>query len=119
MMDWCKLPFVNALLFSLVPKAVDAWRSGLDSKNRKKLAAAVASPAENPDLFSEGWEAALERERVLETQYDNVTVNGRNRKLVLNVVFRSAVLIFFSVQMSRRLGRMFMYSKPIEVARNL
>ncbi|KAI5120315.1 hypothetical protein M0805_000375 [Coniferiporia weirii] len=61
--------FARTYAPSLVPKAVDAWRTELASKNRKKLAAAVASPAENAELFTEGWEQVLEREK-------GVAVNG-------------------------------------------
>jgi coatomer subunit beta' len=49
-------PYRNA------PKAVQAWRSDLKSKNRLRLANAVADPSETPELFEEGWEEALQRE---------------------------------------------------------
>jgi coatomer subunit beta' len=42
--------------------AAEAWKSELKSKNRPKIAAGIASPAENEDLFEEGWEDALSRE---------------------------------------------------------
>jgi coatomer subunit beta' len=48
---------------SRVHKAVDAWRSTLNSKNRSKIAQSVAHPAENADLFEEGWGDALQREK--------------------------------------------------------
>jgi coatomer subunit beta' len=47
---------------SQVPKAVDAWRTDLRSKNRPKIATSIAHPAENADLFEEGWADALGRE---------------------------------------------------------
>lgn len=66
----------NVPFSSLAPKAVDAWRDGLESKNRKKLAAAIASPAENPDLFTEGWESALEQEKAIKSRGSGSAVNG-------------------------------------------
>ena len=47
---------------SLVPKVVEIWREDLTSKNRQKLAARIASPSEQPDAFTEGWEGILETE---------------------------------------------------------
>jgi len=43
-------------------------------KNRKKLAAMIASPSDNADLFSEGWEEVLEREAQLSSTV--LHVNG-------------------------------------------
>ncbi|KAL5529865.1 SEC27 [Sanghuangporus sanghuang] len=68
--------FARTYAPSLVPKAVSSWRNELESKGRKKLAATIASPAENPELFSEGWEETLEREKVIEAQAPGVSVNG-------------------------------------------
>jgi hypothetical protein len=48
---------------SQVPKAVEAWRTNLTSKNRSKIAASIAYPLENVELFEEGWEDALRQER--------------------------------------------------------
>ena len=47
---------------SEVPRAVDAWRTGLSAKNRTKTAASITHPGENGALFEEGWEDALRRE---------------------------------------------------------
>ncbi|KZT06448.1 coatomer beta [Laetiporus sulphureus 93-53] len=55
--------FARAYSPSKVPEAVSAWRAELKAKNRPKLAAAVADPHDNPELFEEGWEAALKREQ--------------------------------------------------------
>ena len=55
--------FARTYAPSKVPDAVDAWRAELKTKGRTKLAAAVAHPGENPELFEEGWEGALARER--------------------------------------------------------
>jgi len=51
--------------YSQAPKAVEAWKSDLVAKNRSKIAATVADPAANPELFGEGWEDVLEREEEL------------------------------------------------------
>ena len=67
-------------MFSQVPKAVDAWRAGLTSKNRKKLAAAIASPTEKSELFPEGWDSVLEREQELRSQ-TGTTVNGHDASI--------------------------------------
>lgn len=33
------------------------------TKNKAKLAETIADPADNPELFEEGWDAALEKEQ--------------------------------------------------------
>jgi hypothetical protein len=47
---------------SQAPKAVQAWKSELTSKKRTKIAALIADPSTNPELFEEGWEEVLARE---------------------------------------------------------
>ena len=47
---------------SQASKAVQAWKSELTSKKRTKIAATIADPSSNPELFEEGWEEALFRE---------------------------------------------------------
>jgi coatomer subunit beta' len=47
---------------SQAPKAVQAWKSELTSKKRTKIAATIADPSSNPELFEEGWEEVLARE---------------------------------------------------------
>lgn len=59
-----------------------AWRSSLESKGRKKLAAAVASPDDHPELFSEGWSETLEREKVVEAQRAGIFVNGHSGRFL-------------------------------------
>ena len=71
---------------SQVSKAVSSWRSGLESKNRKKLAKTIASPDENPELFEEGWESALERQKGVSAQR-TVTTNGVSGKFHNFVLF--------------------------------
>ena len=47
---------------SQASKAVQAWKSELTSKKRTKIAAIIADPSSNPELFEEGWEEVLARE---------------------------------------------------------
>jgi coatomer subunit beta' len=58
--------FIELLLkwycHSQAQKAVDAWKTDLRAKGRPKISGAIATPAENGDLFEEGWEEALARE---------------------------------------------------------
>ncbi|EGN94961.1 hypothetical protein SERLA73DRAFT_76979 [Serpula lacrymans var. lacrymans S7.3] len=54
--------FARTYAPSEVPKIVDTWREELKTKNRPKIAAAIAHPSENTGLFEEGWEEALSRE---------------------------------------------------------
>ncbi|KAH7923637.1 Coatomer, beta' subunit [Leucogyrophana mollusca] len=54
--------FARTYAPSEVSRTVDAWRGELRSKNKPKIAAAIAHPGENTDLFEEGWEEALSRE---------------------------------------------------------
>ncbi|KAK0443982.1 coatomer protein [Desarmillaria tabescens] len=54
--------FARTYAPSQVPKAVDAWQADLKAKNRPKIAASVAHPSANADLFEEGWEDALAKE---------------------------------------------------------
>ena len=54
--------FARTYAPSKAPEAVKAWQSELQAKKRTKLAAAVADPSANPELFEEGWEEALQRE---------------------------------------------------------
>lgn len=58
---------------SQVPKAVDAWQGDLQAKNRPKIAAGVAHPAEHKDLFEEGWEKALSLEQNLAPALNGTT----------------------------------------------
>jgi len=50
---------------SLANKATTAWRADLESKQRGKLAATIADPHQNPELFEEDWEASIAREAEL------------------------------------------------------
>jgi coatomer subunit beta' len=51
--------------YSQAPKAVQAWKSDLVAKKRSKVAATIADPATNPEMFEEGWEDVLAREEAL------------------------------------------------------
>ncbi|KAF9443984.1 coatomer protein [Macrolepiota fuliginosa MF-IS2] len=55
--------FARTYAPSKVPDALAAWKSELKAKNRSKLAGGIADPETNPELFEEGWEKALEREK--------------------------------------------------------
>ncbi|KDQ63948.1 hypothetical protein JAAARDRAFT_27621 [Jaapia argillacea MUCL 33604] len=61
---------------SQVPKVVDTWRTDLRSKKREKIAASLAHPAENGELFEEGWEDALAREEAAQQDVVGGAVNG-------------------------------------------
>lgn len=65
--------FLSSFPSSLVPQTVDVWRAELRSKNKPKVAASVAHPIENMDLFEEGWEEVLGREEEIRAAYE---VNG-------------------------------------------
>jgi len=54
--------FARTYAPSQAPKAVQAWKSELTSKKRTKIAATIADPSSNPELFEEGWEEVLARE---------------------------------------------------------
>jgi len=59
-----------SLSSSLAPQVVNAWRAELRSKNKPKVAASVAHPIENTDLFEEGWEEALSREEGIRAAHE-------------------------------------------------
>lgn len=67
----CSVPY--AFPSSSVSKVVETWREDLNSNNRPKLAARIASPSEQPDAFAEGWEDVLEAER--SSRLDGVLVD--------------------------------------------
>jgi hypothetical protein len=46
-----------------VPKAVTAWKTSLKNGGKPKLADGIADPSTHADLFTEGWEATLAREK--------------------------------------------------------
>ncbi|KAF5363874.1 hypothetical protein D9756_000063 [Leucocoprinus leucothites] len=43
--------------------AVTSWTTDLKTKKREKIASGIADPAVNPELFEEGWEKGLRREK--------------------------------------------------------
>ncbi|KAF7432578.1 hypothetical protein PC9H_004520 [Pleurotus ostreatus] len=55
--------FARTYLPSYAPVAVDAWHADLKAKGRPKIAASVAHPSKHADLFEEGWEDALGKEK--------------------------------------------------------
>ncbi|KAF8967534.1 coatomer protein [Flammula alnicola] len=50
---------------SRTSSAVSAWKSELEAKSRSKIAATIADPSTNPELFEEGWAEALAKEEEL------------------------------------------------------
>lgn len=66
---------------SLVSKSLGQWKESLQLRG-KKIADTLADPEEHPDAFEEGWEAALERERVGATQQPAILpgVNGTEQE---------------------------------------
>ena len=65
---------------SHVPNAVAVWKGGLVTGGKKKLAAAIADPSENAELFDEGWDNALAREQMGSIE-KHPGVNGISREL--------------------------------------
>lgn len=57
--------FARTYAPSLVPKAVNRWKSGLEQAKKTKLAMRLANPEETPELFEEGWAQTLQREKNL------------------------------------------------------
>jgi len=60
-------------LYSKVHDAVVSWKTQLQSKNRTKIADAIADPSINPELFEEDWAGALQREKEIGMSQ----INGR------------------------------------------
>lgn len=60
---------------SLVSKGLGQWKASLQPRG-KKIADTLADPEDHPEVFEEGWEAALERERVGATQQPAALPNG-------------------------------------------
>lgn len=58
-------PILTDFYDSQAAAAVSLWTSELTAKGRSKIAATIADPAANPELFEEGWEAVLAREEEL------------------------------------------------------
>ncbi|KAJ3930424.1 MAG: hypothetical protein NXY57DRAFT_870775, partial [Lentinula lateritia] len=55
--------FARTYVRSLVPRTVLAWKAELNAKSRPKIAEMIANPDVNPDLFEEGWNSVLEKEK--------------------------------------------------------
>ncbi|KNZ72668.1 Coatomer subunit beta', partial [Termitomyces sp. J132] len=51
--------FARTYAPSYASRAVEAWKADLSSKKRPKIAASIADPTSNPELFEEGWEEVL------------------------------------------------------------
>ncbi|KAF9477857.1 coatomer protein [Pholiota conissans] len=57
--------FARTYAPSRASAVVSAWKADLTEKKRSKIAATIADPATNPELFEEGWEEALAKEEAL------------------------------------------------------
>ena len=73
--------FARTYAPSKVPEAVKAWKGDLQSKNRGKLAAAIADPVENPDLFEEGLKDAVTGEAGVEKENPPLPISGMFTRL--------------------------------------
>ena len=58
--------FARTYAPSKMSEAVQAWRGDLQSKKRGKLAAAIADPAEHPELFEEGLDTSTKTHAAVE-----------------------------------------------------
>ncbi|KAG8783052.1 hypothetical protein FRC12_020155 [Ceratobasidium sp. 428] len=68
--------FARTYVPSYAPTAASAWHEDLISKNKTKLADTIANPADNPELFEEGWDAALAKEAGRDEQHEEAVPNG-------------------------------------------
>ncbi|KDR84450.1 hypothetical protein GALMADRAFT_237319 [Galerina marginata CBS 339.88] len=69
--------FARTYTPSNAPKAVEAWKSELTAKGRSKISATIADPSANPELFEEGWEAALAKEEeLLSARHEGILVDA-------------------------------------------
>ncbi|ETW83757.1 hypothetical protein HETIRDRAFT_415508 [Heterobasidion irregulare TC 32-1] len=68
--------FARTYAPSQVPAVVDAWRDELKSKGRPKIAGAIPSPRDHPDLFEEGWAEALAGEGGAVDEEPLIELNG-------------------------------------------
>lgn len=59
--------FARTYAPSKTSDAVDAWLGELNSKGRTKIAGSIADPRVDPELFEEGWEESLGREKSVPT----------------------------------------------------
>ena len=54
--------FARTYVPAKAPEAVQAWKGELEAKKRSKLAAAIADPVANSELFEEGLKGSVEKE---------------------------------------------------------
>jgi len=64
--------FARTYAPSQAPKAVQAWKTDLESKQRVRLASSIADPSESPELFDEGWKDALAKEKEVAAVHQGV-----------------------------------------------
>lgn len=90
--------FARTYAPSEVPKSLGSWKSNLGDKG-KKIADTLADPQEHPDAFEEGWEGALERERVGATQTPAPLTNGAAEEPVTDIVARESDLYLSRIKL--------------------
>lgn len=71
--------FARTYVPGKVPEAVSAWKGDLEGKGRGKLAASIADPVEQPELFEEGWKDAVARESGAEKEHPPLPISGMSR----------------------------------------
>lgn len=69
-----------------MPGAVTAWKSSLTAykAGSTKLADTIADPASSPEVFEEGWDAALAKEEQLVGGAEDPTPNPSAAAVVVN-----------------------------------
>ena len=77
--------FARTYVPEKMPEAVAAWRSDLQGKNRGKLAASIADPVENSDLFEEGWKDAVARKSTAEKQHPALPISCKCFCLTMHI----------------------------------
>lgn len=55
--------FARTYAPSQASRVVKLWKSDLESKKKQKIAVGIADPEEDPDLFGEEWQDALNSEK--------------------------------------------------------
>lgn len=55
--------FARTYAPSQAGRVVKLWKADLESKKKQKIAVGIADPDEDPDLFGEGWQEALNAEK--------------------------------------------------------
>ncbi|EJU06310.1 coatomer beta' subunit [Dacryopinax primogenitus] len=75
--------FARTYAPSEVPKVVAAWKADLNAQHKPKIAAMIADPEEHPDLFEEGWQNAVAKERGEEVEEPVASLTNGVKKIEL------------------------------------